>query len=300
MGVACDGSLQTDTVSRYLNSDYSSFEQIVEHYRSTLGTCRFDGISVDVAGPVEPGKAKLTNVEWTVTNESLSAAADCQWALIMNDLSAMGHGLTALSAEDVTPVFGSREDDESGKQLVINVGTGFNTALVIPTNAGWVVSDSECGRVTLPVRTEDDNKLKADIELLNGYAGLEHVLSGRGVRHLHGWVKRHYFQAPPSSHLGDPLLDFSGTPEMQKTGSVLTRILATVAGDLALHHLPVGGIFLVGGVVRALSGHFTALDFERAFCDKGDYSNFMRRFSVSIISDDLLALKGCAAHAAQA
>ena len=300
LGVASNGCVDQSSIARFLNSDHGCFEDIVREFRRNADCVEFDGICVAVAGPVEPGRARLTNIDWTVEAASLSEVAGCGNAAILNDLQAIGHGLNSTDSNDVHVIYGAPESDPrasmfQGKQLVVNVGTGFNTALVINAPSGRIVSDSECGRVTLPARTGPERELRSEIERLNGYAGIEHVLSGRGVAAVHNWISRRRTAANvgPKSEVNS---DFRATPEMEETGKMLTGILGTVVGDLALHHLPSGGIYLVGGVVRGLAPHLMEFGFEASFLDKGDYREFMTRFNVSVVTDDYLALKGCAAH----
>ena len=43
-----------------------------------------------------------------------------------------------------------------------------------------------------------------------------------------------------------------------------TRILAQTLADLALIHLPYGGIYLIGGMSRAMTPHFAAFGLTQA------------------------------------
>ena len=74
------------------------------------------------------------------------------------------------------------------------------------------------------------------------------------------------------------------------------RILGTVVGNLSLIHLPLGGVYLVGGVARAMAPHLAAMGFAEAFRDKGRFAGFMANFPVHLVTDDFAALTGCAAH----
>jgi glucokinase len=77
------------------------------------------------------------------------------------------------------------------------------------------------------------------------------------------------------------------------------RILGTVAGNLSLIHLPFGGVYLIGGVSRAVTPYFEHFGFADAFRDKGRFSGFMKNFSVFVIEDDFAALNGLASHLAE-
>ena len=66
---------------------------------------------------------------------------------------------------------------------------------------------------------------------------------------------------------------------------------------MALAHLPLGGIYLVGGVARALQPYMDQHGFRTCFADKGRFSGFMAQFSISVVEDDYAALVGAASYA---
>jgi len=84
-----------------------------------------------------------------------------------------------------------------------------------------------------------------------------------------------------------------GGAEAEAAARLVVRHLAMVAGDLALCHLPFGGIHLCGGVARALAPHLGRLGFAGTFRAKGRMSGFMDHFHLSVITDDYAALTGC-------
>ena len=73
-----------------------------------------------------------------------------------------------------------------------------------------------------------------------------------------------------------------------------SRILAHLCADLALIHLPFGGLYLIGGVARALKPYLSEFGFDTNFQDMGRFKAFMSRFSISLVTDDYAALTGCA------
>ena len=80
---------------------------------------------------------------------------------------------------------------------------------------------------------------------------------------------------------------------------LFARLLGAECGNLALIHLPFGGVFLCGGVARAFQSHLIPMGFAEAFRDKGRFAGFMQSFQVSVIEDDFAALTGCAVYLAQ-
>ncbi len=184
--------------------------------------------------------------------------------------------------------------------LVINVGTGFNAAPVHDTEWGRIVTASECGHVNMPIRTEADLRLAHYVETAHGFPGVEDVMSGRGLERLWGFVTTE--AGSPSERSAAEIMkaiDEGKDPHATATARLFTRLLGAEAGNLALIHLPFGGIYLVGGVARAFTEHLAPLGFTEAFRDKGRFAGFMQNFAVTILEDDYAPLTGCAAYLAQ-
>jgi glucokinase len=89
-----------------------------------------------------------------------------------------------------------------------------------------------------------------------------------------------------------------GEPRAEAAVRAFARLLGTVAGDQALINLPYGGIYLIGGVTRALTPWLARFGFTEAFRDKGRFAPLMEQFSVTTVEDDYAALHGLARHLA--
>jgi len=113
-----------------------------------------------------------------------------------------------------------------------------------------------------------------------------------------GWAlkpKMRSKKAPPTSWQASTTATI---PRASKAVGVFIRILGTFVGNQALIQLPFGGIYLIGGVARAMAPHLSDFGFEAAFCDKGRFGDFMQSFPVRVIEDDYAALIGCASYLA--
>ena len=63
-------------------------------------------------------------------------------------------------------------------------------------------------------------------------------------------------------------------------------------------HLPMGGVYLIGGLARAVAP-LLGSTFRAAFEAKGPYTGIMRDIPVSLIVNDDSALRGCARYVRQ-
>ena len=294
-----DGArIRPDSVRRFRNSEFPGLDPILKGYLADSRVASVDGACVAAAGPVQDGVASMTNLDWTIDGATLTRATGAATVSILNDLQAPGYALGHIAPENLRPLIPAPQVP-GGTMLVINVGTGFNAAAVHDTPWGRMVTASECGHVNMPVRTEADLRLAHFVESAHGFPGVEDVLSGRGLERLHAFVTTEA-GAPaelPAARIMAAI--DAGDPLAAQTARLFTRLLGSESGNLALIHLPFGGIYLVGGVARAFAAHLGPMGFTEAFRDKGRFAGFMENFAVNLLEDDYAPLTGCAAHLAQ-
>ncbi|MCR8723946.1 glucokinase [Frigidibacter sp. ROC022] len=291
------------TIRRYPNQPFvdrgEGLEAVLAAYVDELDGVDCEGAAVAIAGPVRDGAGELTNLSWRMDRETLARVTRAERAVVLNDLQAQGHALDDLAPGSVKAVQSGRASAPGAARLVIGAGTGFNAAPVFDTAGGRIVPPSEAGHVSLPLRGEEDFRLarylESEVPIADGFASVEEVLSGRGLEHVYLWL---------GTEAGDPVprsakaimacLADGSDPRAEATARVYVRMLGNVAGNLALTLLPYGGIYFIGGVVRAMRPWLEPFGFAAAFADKGRFGEFLTQFPVSVIEDDYAALTGCA------
>lgn len=286
------------SVRSYRNADHPDLTSLLRHYLTTAGRVACGMACVAVAGPVQDGIAELTNVEWRIDIPGIARATGTGTVALLNDLQAEGYALDHVAPSHLREIMQRSDTGSSAAQLVIGVGTGFNAAVVHRLASGLYVAPAEAGHVSMPVGNHADLRLAQFIEERKGFADVESVLSGRGIENIHAWLG-HQEDAPSKMRAADIVHALANCdPRANATLRIFVRLLGVCAGNLALTTLPYGGIYLVGGVSRAIGPYLEHLGFVEAFRDKGRFSGFMKSFGVSVIEDDLAALVGCASHLA--
>ncbi|RVV99616.1 glucokinase [Mesobaculum littorinae] len=287
----------TDTIKRYSNAEFPGLEAVLRRYLDDTGDIDFAGACAAVAGPVHDGCASMTNLDWTLDRETLARATRAENVALLNDLQAQGHALDHIAPENIAEVVINHDRNPRAAELVVGVGTGFNCCPVFRTDTGRYVPPSEAGHINLPIRTEADLRLCGFVETAHGFPSIEDVLSGRGLERVYAWLGEEAGDPRPASatQIMAGMIDDSD-PRAAQAVEVFVRLLGTVVGNLALIHLPFGGIYLIGGVARAMQPYLGRFGFEQALRDKGRFSQFMGNFGVSIVEDDYAALTGCACH----
>lgn len=292
-----DGAtVQTQTIKRFRNAEHADLVSVLRAYMADQSVVP-DAACVAMAGPVRDGVGELTNLNWTVDRASVAEATGAATVAVLNDLQAQGHALDHLSADVVQTILPGEAASDHAARLVIGVGTGMNAAAVYRLDERTLVPPSEAGHVSLPAQTDEELRLLDWIARKHGTPGFEDVLSGRGFERVYEWL---------CDEAGvDAPLDAGGIMQAVNDGSsqiaedaarVFIRMMGRAAGNLALVHLPFGGIYLCGGVARHFAPHLARLGFRDAFFDKGRFSDFMEQFPVHLVDDDYAALSGSAAH----
>ena len=294
VALARGSKLLTDSVKKYPNVDFAGLSSVLTTYvEAEAVDCT--AAAVAIAGPVRDGHGTLTNLDWSIDEAMLAAVTKAETAAVLNDLQAQGYALGRIAAENLLPVIKGTDASDTATRLVIGVGTGFNAAVVLDTPFGRVVPPSEAGHANMPLRTEEELRLCNFVETAHGFPAVEDVLSGRGLERIYAWRQS---EKGSTSELraADIMSAIDTDPAAQEAVKWFVQILGTVAGNLSLIHLPFGGVYLIGGVSRAMVPYFEPFGFADAFRDKGRFAGFMKAFSVDVVVDDFAALSGLAAH----
>lgn len=299
-----DGTrVRLDSIRRFSNAEYQARGQdiadVLRDYLDQTGAT-VSGVCVAAAGPVQDGVATMTNLAWVIDSAKLTGATGAVRVAILNDLQAQGQALGHIAPENLRTVIDG--PSATGSMLVVGLGTGVNAAPVHPAPKGRVVPPSECGHVNMPIRTEEDfqlarfieAKLRADGEV--PHSGVEEVLAGRGLANLHAFAA--YAAGHPSSLSSADVLKALGAGDATATHAarLYVHILGQMLADLALIHLPYGGIYLIGGMARALTPHFDRFGLTQCFREPRRVDLLEKDFSVTVVEDDYAALTGCAVY----
>jgi glucokinase len=304
-----DGTaIRLDSIRRFPNADYMARGQDIAHvlrdYLTQTGAT-ITGVCVAAAGPVQDGVATMTNLDWVMDAAKLSDATGARKVAILNDLQAQGQALGHIPSANLRSVIDGPVKS-GAPMLVVGLGTGVNAAPVHPGAQGRVVPPSECGHVNMPVRTEEDFRLARFIETnlaAQGevpHAGVEEVLAGRGLANLHAFAA-HEAGRPATLTSAEVLKALAaGDPVAAHAARLYVHILGQTLADLALIHLPYGGIYLIGGMSRAMTPSFASLNLAGQFREARRVDLLQKDFSVTVVEDDYAALTGCAAYLSQA
>ncbi len=281
--------LLEDTCMTYSNNNYDSFETILADYLNLVGISSIARAGIAAAGPIEGKSAKMTNLSWSFSEGSIASITGAAHVGIINDLQAQGYGLTSLDSSQVEAIrIGTHNSNPNETKLVCGLGTGFNAAPVFKVGQKTFVPPSEAGHSQIALTDKNYRSILSNMVSENSFVSVEDILSGRGIENVGTALNGKTETAAQIMQKAS-----QGDKNSKKVAQFVASSAGSFFGDLALILLPFGGIFLIGGVARSLKAYLNSEDFIKAFCNKGRFSKFNRRFSIYLVLDDFAALKGC-------
>lgn len=288
--------VRANSIRRFRNSEHTGLGEVMKTYLTEFPDESPHAASAAIAGPVRDGRGTLTNLDWSIDQALLQDSTGAEIASVINDLQAQGHALEHLEAKNVQPIVTGQKSAPTAARLVVGVGTGFNAAPVYRTEAMTVIPPAEFGHADFPSSSQATQDFASYFAAKHGFCSIEDALSGRGLGNIYEWLaersgSQERKQAP------EIMSDCADGTDRLAIESVrfFAEVLGTVCGNLALSTLPFGGIYLVGGVARAVAPYLMDFGFSESFHAKGRFEEFMSQFPIHLVDDDYAALTGMAA-----
>jgi len=215
-----------------------------------------------------------------------------------HDLEPQGYAIdrrTPGAMEAILPGDGGTPD---APRLVAGSGTGLNASLVHLVGYRSHVAASVGGQAAYSSARPELQELARWIsERRHDFVSVEDVVSGPGLENCDAFLAtRNGGDARVRRAADIAKAAHAGETRATEAARLFCTALGALLGDLALIHLPFGGIYLVGGVARAMLPFLGTEDLAGPFLAKGRFADFMERFPVRLVDDDNAALSGCAVY----
>nr|WP_309501291.1 glucokinase [uncultured Roseovarius sp.] len=286
-GLARGGHLRAQTTRSYRNADASGFVELAKRFLTEHEAGPITSLCAGVAGPVRDGAAQLTNLDWHLDSRDLARRLGVGRAHLLNDLQAQGHALDDLNAEDTRCLIAGRAAPAQATRLVLGLGTGCNIAVVHQRESALFVPASETGHTRLPMLPALPDPVIRALGWHGDHLPIEAALCGRGLLQIAA-------ACGSSAATVEEVVKRADSGPEQKALHHYLHILGTVAGDIALAHLPLGGLYLIGGLARAIAPFVPTATFSDAFTNKGPYRDILEGIPIHVVLSDSAALLGCA------
>lgn len=285
-GQPAEGVRAPHATARYALSEFADLPALISHHITRAALEPITQVCAGVAGPVHGSTAQLTNHTWQINADEIAQITGAQSVHLLNDLQAQAYALDDVPPKSLSPLLPGTPDP-IGPRIVLGLGTGCNIAVAHRTHGTLFVPPSESGHTTLP----DAPGFRPVFDALRQempHLPVEAALSGPGLMRLH-------------LHLSGEHLSPEDIVQQQprKTLQTFVSLLGLTASNLCLSHMSTGGLYLIGGVARAIAPFLTPMGFADTFHPRGPYTHILQRIPVNLITDDTAALRGCARFLAQ-
>ena len=259
-----------------------------------------------VAGPVVDGECNTTNLPWHIRAAELSQALSAPVSLV-NDFQAMTLGVHALPADALLEVQPG-ERDPAGHFAVIGAGTGLGVAIGVPDAHGVRVLSGEGGHVDFAPVDDEQAALLRFLTARHGHVSVERVVSGQGLHNIYEFVisqglepenertRALLAEQDPGAVIGS-LGARADDPACARALALFVRAYGAAAGNLALHVLPPGGVYIAGGIAPKLKDVLQRGEFLEAFLSKGRMRQVLSRVSLHLVLEARTGLLGALAAA---
>lgn len=293
---------------RYTSADWPGLEACVRAYLDeTRLACERGAFAV--AGPVDHDRCATTNLAWIVDARMLETKLGIARVGLLNDLEAVAWAIPALVPAQLDEL--QAGDGSSGNACVISAGTGLGEAGLYWDGARHHPFASEGGHADFGPVSELELALLGFVRRTHARVSWERLVSGMGIANLYAFLLEHRGASTPTwlrdeiaaGELAAAVAHAAARgadPICVETMQLLFTLYGREAGNLALKHMALGGVYLAGGVTLRNLELLRGSGFLDGFCDKGRMRELMRRMPVRVILDPDAALRGAARFAVAA
>ncbi len=292
----------------YRSGDFGGLADVLVAFRAQHSE-PFDAAGFGIAGPVIDDSVATTNLPWAITASDLARALGLAHVRLINDLEANAWGVAAVDAAQLLTVQAGRAD-AIGHRTVVSAGTGLGVAGLFWDGRMHRPFATEAGHIDFAPRDRLETELLADLAARYARVSCERVLSGPGLVRIFEFLER---LRPGRVAAGiavrmraeDPAAVIAAAAlaqECEVCVEALDRFVAiygAVAGNIALAHFALGGVYLGGGIAPKIAARLATPAFIEAFLDKGRMRSLLEAIPVRVVLDPQTALRGvarCVAH----
>lgn len=292
-------------VETYSSAHYNSPNEVVSTYLNDIGEADPDHVLIAVATPVKNDHLVLMNNHWDFLQSEVAQKLNTKVTFI-NDFEALSLALDHLSHSDTVLISGHSEalshnaqalNDYSLPKVVIGTGTGFGTAMNLPTEFGAISIPSEGGHALYsPQDAQEIQIIDLAMQECKRPIIIEDLLGCKeGIPRLIRLMAEIEKTSPTFEATSAALLQAALETHDPFAISVLDRycaMLGNVASDIALTTGAFGGIYIGGGFAPRFSDFLFASKFRDCFLNKVSVNGLLADTPTYLITHPYATLVG--------
>ena len=298
---------------KYLSSEWDSFNLILDDFLNNA--CKKiaypSSAFFAVAGPVKNNSVKIINLSWNISVDELRNKFKFRICEIVNDFAALIYGIPFIKKNQYSTIQKGDQTNGGNKNLhtIVGSGTGLGIARGIISGKKVQVLASEGGHIEYSPKSELEWELKNWLQkTLNiERVSCERIISGTGLSSIAEWrlskpdTKNHPLQKDLRNlKISDTLrkalphkicdLSNKGDILMMEIQKIWLDAYSSLLGDIALHELCYGGLWIAGGTAPKHFKNFKSDLFLKQFSDKGRLKDIVKSIPVKVILDEEFGL----------
>jgi glucokinase len=267
--------------------DFKTLEDVVGTYldQTRLNTPPAVGL-LAVAGPVIDDEVTFTNLPWQTNAKKLAAHHAINDVRLMNDFAAVALSVPYIQKADLQQIGGGVERPHQNK-AVIGPGTGLGVAGMTWVGDRYAVISGEGGHMSLSDNIGDrENAIFYSLGRKFGHVSAERVCSGKGLENLYNTIRqidgRDDVPVRNAAEISGAAL--AGNCDVATESlDLMLGFLGRAAGNIALIHGALGGVYIAGGIPAKLGPYFAKSRFREEFENKGGKRGYLESIQTHVI-----------------
>lgn len=292
------------TERRFDSASFSSLEQVVAKFLGDFPSPPLAAACFGVAGPVQGGRANITNLPWQIDEASIAAEFHVPLVRLINDFQSVAYGIEALETRDLATLQAGAPR-ECGVRAVIGAGTGLGEGFLVWQGSYYEAFPSEGSHADFAPTDALQIELLHYLAARYGHVSYERLVSGPGLVDIFDFMcvsrgRQATMELQSAMKARDPaaaISDFAmgGKDDLAVSSlDLFARIYGAEAGNLALKVLARGGVYIAGGIAPQIMGKLEDGAFLRAFADKGRFAGLLGEIPVHVVLNPKAGLIGAA------
>jgi|SRR6185369_5913341 len=287
------GRLRIVRQQRYASTDYPSFDDLLADF--LVGAPPVASACFGLAGPTDGRTAQLTYLPWRLSSTALRRRFGIGRVVLTNDFAAAAHGLALVDPAQIMTLHAGQPVVHAPR-VIVGAGTGLGVAGLVWANRRYRIISGEGGHLGFSPQTPEQGELWRWLLDMKGRVTTEDIVSGPGLARIYSFLG-----GPPLSPAAVGQAALAATdPLAGRALQLWLSCYGAFAGDLALHWLARGGVFLAGGIAAKLMPQVDTAPFVTAFLAKREHGPLVANMPLHLLVAENVGLLGALAVAGEA
>ncbi len=292
--------------TKYPSAQYDSLLSIVKQFLSDHPNCEIERSCFGVAGPVQDGKCKATNLPWIVDASEIAKESSIPKVFLINDLEANAFGINTLKEDEFYVL--NEGKPHKGNAALISAGTGLGEAGVFWDGKEHIPFGCEGGHCSFAPENDIEIKLLRYLRKQYDHVSFERILSGPGLYNIYRFlidegiemeeeqVKRAFQENDPPKVITE--MGMKGLSTVcARVLDIFVSVYGSEAANWALKMLSVGGVYIGGGIAPKILNELKEGSFMKRFIQKGRFTSVLLGMPVKVVLNEHTALLGAVYYA---